>query len=430
MTRKAPALKFRSAAVFTAAISGLLSTAAQSVEERLRALEMQNETLRQQLAEQRETISQLQSRLENPGHPADDKSISKSGGFHFGPVHLSGEGGVGYFHTGSDGQFRSGTFRVDEAKLFLEAPLWEGTYFFGELDLVLREANDEYFHLGELYIDFENVLRHWTDKNYLSLRAGRMDIPFGEEYLVRDVMDNPLISHSLADLWGVDEGLEAYGSAFGFDYVVAVQNGGHPTLEDFDGDKSVAGRIGYNLGNRARLSFSGMRTGKLSTGKDRMSELWFGNGFFRSLGPAETTPTYEADVFELDAQAFWNTGHLKLAGGYFQYDDTNPTIDHSRDGWYYSAEALQNLTGKFYSAARFSQIIADDGMPVVGHGGFGKYFFGPLTKDLWRFSIGMGYRWNENLVAKLEYTIERGELLHGAKRNDHDFVGAELGFKF
>ena len=294
--------------------------------------------------------------------------------------------------------------------------------------LVIRESNDEFFHLGELYVDFENVLRHWTDQNFLSLRVGRFDIPFGEEYLVRDVIDNPLISHSLSDLWGIDEGIEVYGSAFGFDYVLAVQNGGHPTLQDFDSDKSVAGRLGYNFASRARLSFSGIRTGDLSSAGDELSELWFGNGFFRSLEPA--AGTFSATVYEVDAQTFWKTGHLKLAGGIFDYEDS---ADRSRDGQYYYAEVLQQLVPKFYGAARFSHILADDGMPLIGHGDGGQYFFSPfspLTDDFWRLSIGFGYRWNENLLAKIEYTFERGETTDGAKRDQHDFFGAELGFKF
>ena len=67
----------------------------------------------------------------------------------------------------------------------------------------------------------------------------------------------------------------------------------------------VAGRIGYNFGKVARLSFSGIRTGDLSTEDDGMSELWFANGFFRGLGPSDTAPTYSANVYELDAQTFW-----------------------------------------------------------------------------------------------------------------------------
>jgi len=313
----------------------VLPTGAQGIEERLRALETANETLRQQVSAQQVTIDDLKQRLGEPRAESEATVQPKKGGIDFGPVHLSGEGGVAYFHTSNHGMYPDGSFRVDEAKLFVEAPVWNGTYFYGELDLVTREANDEFFHLGELYIDFENVLRHWTEKNWLSLRVGRMYIPFGEEYSTRYVIDNPLISHSISDLWGVDEGVELYGNVYGFDYAMAVQNGGHPTLRDFNSDKSVAGRIGYNFGQKARLSFSGMRTGKLSAANDKMSELWFGGGFFRSLGMPESTSTFQADVFELDAQTFWKTGHLKLAGGHFNYADNDRTADQNRDGFYY-----------------------------------------------------------------------------------------------
>jgi hypothetical protein len=417
-------------AVAAATTAHLFAADPASVEERLKSLEAQNQLLRNELDNQKQLIDDLKSRLHQDAHTDLNPPARSPAGMKIGRIHLSAEGGVAFFQTGSSGQYPNGDFRVDEAKLFLEAPLWESTYLFSELDLVIREANDEFFHLGELYVDFENVLRRWTDHNFLSVRVGRIDIPFGEEYLVRDVIDNPLISHSLSDIWGIDEGIELYGSAFGFDYVLAVQNGGHPTLADFDSDKSVAGRLGYNFGNIARLSFSGIRTGDLSTEDDGLSELWFGNGFFRALGPSATTPTYSANVYELDAQTFWKTGHLKLAAGFFEYQDSDVTIDRSRDGHYYYAEILQHLVPKLYSAARFSHILADDGMPIVGHGDFGNFFFGPLTTDLWRLSIGLGYRWNENLLAKIEYTLEQGELLNGSDRDHHNFFGAEIGFQF
>jgi hypothetical protein len=419
---------FAETAAVLAAAHTAFSADPSSLEQRLDDLEAQNRALRNELDAQRQIIDDLKSRL-----PADSLStgeIAPPAPPSFGRLHISGEGGVAFFHTGSQGQHPDGSFRVDEAKLFFEAPLWSSAYIFAELDLVTREANDEFFHLGELYIEFDNLLRLWTDHNFLSARLGRIDIPFGEEYLVRDVIDNPLISHSLSDLWGIDEGIELYGSALGFDYVIAVQNGGHPTLRDHDSDKSIAGRLGYNFGQVARLSFSGMRTGDLSTEGDELSELWFGNGFFRSLGPAATTPTFSATLYELDAHAFWKSGHLKLAGGLFEYDDSDPAVSRARDGQFYYAELLQHISRKFYSAARFSQILTDDGIPIVGHGDFGNYFFGPLTKDLWRLSIGLGYRMNEHLLAKLEYTIERGKLTDATRRDQHDFIGAELGFKF
>jgi hypothetical protein len=228
----------------------------------------------------------------------------------------------------------------------------------------------------------------------------------------------------------VDEGVELYGKVYGLDYAVAVQNGSVPALHDFNGDKSLAGRIGYNFGQRARISFSGMRTGKISVAKDVLSELWFGNGFFRSLGNPATTSTFQGDVFELDAQTFWKNGHLKLAGGYFDYSDNDTSANHARDGLYYYAEAVQQIVPKLYAAARFSQIHSSQGMPVVGYGNPDDYLFGPLTRDIWRLSLGLGYRISENLVAKVEYSIEQRSLAEGGDRNQNHFVGAELGFKF
>ena len=88
----------------------------------------------------------------------------------------------------------------------------------------------------------------------LNVRAGRIDVPFGEEYLMRDAIDNPLISHSLPDIWGVDEGIELYGAAGKFSYVVAVQNGGIPATRDFT---SPPGRLAHLASAAGRAQTAG-----------------------------------------------------------------------------------------------------------------------------------------------------------------------------
>lgn len=348
----------------------------------------------------------------------------------FGNVHLSGEGGVAVFNTGSQGFAPHSEFRVDEARLFVEAPVWKEVYFYTEIDPATRENTDLDVKLAELYLDCEDVSQLWGRDGQLNLRLGKFKIPFGEEYLTRYADDNPLISHSLSDVWGVDTGIELYGSAGRFSYVAAVQNGsGANGVQDFDGDKSVSARIGYDPTRWLHLSVSGMRTGNLNSQNDKLSAVWFGSGFFRSIGsPAATT--YNANLAEFDAAVHWKSGHVSAFGGYARYDDNDPAANNERDIYYYSIEGVQHIRPKIYAAARFSQIIADKGYPIVGYGNFGNYFFDEMSTRLWRLSLGVGYQFSDRLVTKLEYSLERGKEEGGVSRDHEDFLGAETTFQF
>jgi hypothetical protein len=368
-------------------------------------------------------MDQIKSDLDHPAGPAESDSR-----FKLGNVHLSGEGVIAFFNTGSEGFAPHSEFRVDEARLFVESPVWDDVYFFGEADLATRENNDFNVKLGELYLDFEDVSKLWGRNGQLNLRVGRMNIPFGEEYLNRYAIDNPLILHSLSDLWGFDQGVELYGSAGKFGYVAAVQNGGD-NVHDFNGDKSVAGRFSYDPTQRLHFSVSGMRTGDLSVQGDKLSALWFGGGFFRSVGSPATT-TFHANLVEGDVAARWSSGYLKAFGGYVRYGDNDPKADNGRNLFYYSAEAVQHLSKKFYAAARFSEILAPDGYPLVGNGNFHNYFITDLSTRLWRLSVGLGYRFSDRLIVKTEYAAERGRESDGEARNHEDFIGVESAFAF
>src|SRR5450756_86179 len=181
-------------------------------------------------------------------------------------------------------------------------------------------------------------------------------------------MENPLISHSLTDIWGIDPGVELYGRLGKFSYVVAVQNGGGNGVQDFEGDKSVMGRVSYDPNAHWHFSLSGMRTGALNVDSDYTSAVWFGNGWFRSIGSAATTRFHAAAV-EGDITGRWkmgevNAGHISAFGGYVHYGDNDPAMDNSRDIFYYAVEAEQHLPHKFYLAPRFSQILAPNGYPL------------------------------------------------------------------
>lgn len=418
-------------------------TRAAGPEPKLEELLEQNHSLLLQVQNQQKQIDELRRRLDamnGPGTPpARMRPPREAEAREPAPVlrsvreiRLSAEAGLAFFSSGRQGAFPNSEFRVDDAKIFVEAPVWRNVYFFTGLELTTREANDEFLHVGELYADVEDVLaagRTWT----LSLRVGRFNIPFGEEYQRRNVMDNPLITHSVADIWGIDEGVQAYGKLGPLTYNIAVQNGGHKTLRDFNKDKAVTVRLGFAPTPALHVSASGYRSGKLDAVNDPLSEIWFSGQFFRPLGPAATTRTYQASLFELDAAWQWKEGHFKATGGTAWFDDDSTTADYSRRLHFYSFELQQQMTAKLYGAARYSEVRAPRGYPLAGLGDGGRFFFNPFatpTTDLHRLSLGLSWRFAEPVIWKLEYSWENGRLTNGVPRDQEDLLATELALKF
>ncbi len=242
----------------------------------------------------------------------------------------------------------------------------------------------------------------------LSLRVGRFYIPFGEEYQSRNVMDDPLVSHSVTDIWGIDQGAQVYGRLGRVQYNLSVQNGGAKTTRNFD--EAVAARLSLPVNAQLSFSASAMRTGKLQAGS--LSEVW---------------------LAELDASYRWPGGRFRADAGWIRFDDDSTSANDLRHMHYYSLEAVQHLGDSLFAAARYSTIGAPDGYPLGGQGNLGKYFynpFAPLTTKLQRLSLGLGYQFGPPLIWKVEYSWENGRLLSGAKRNDEDLLSTLLGVRF
>ena len=432
--RRLPRLPSHFAAAFFSLSAALTARADDNgATNEVQLLREQNAMLKQQLEKQNSVLDVLTKKVDvlesAVRESSGENTAPNTSGFNFGKVNLSAEGAVAFFKTGNQGFAPNSEFRVDEARLFIDAPVWKNVYFSSDIDLATRENTDTQINLGELYLDFEDVSQLWGKDGQLNVRAGRMFIPFGEEYMYRYAMENPLISRSLPDLWGLDEGVELYGRLGKFSYVTAVQNGGE-NLQDFDGDKSVAGRIGFDPNPNWHFSVSGMRTGNLNVQQDMLSALWFANGWFRSIGSPATT-LFHVNLVQGDVTANWKSGYIRAFGGYARYDDNDPAAYNERNLFYYSVELKQDLPKKFYAAARFSQIFVDKGYPITGFGNMGQYFFGDtLTTELWRLSLGAGYRFSDHLELKVEYSFENGELAGGGERDNENFFGTQAAFKF
>ena len=426
-----------------------------STDATLQVIIEQNRILQQQVREQQKTIDLLNARMDeirkaserhehelqslqeradtNPAERAVPMETSRDH-----EVRIGGEAGLAFFSSGTDGQFPHSEFRVDDTTITVEAPVFKNVYVFSELKLLTREASAANFQFGELYVELEGLGAPWGAPDSLNFRAGSINTPFGEEYLLRGPVENPLISHSLSDIWGPDEGVEIYGSLGGtWHYVVAVQNGGISQLHDYNSDKSVTARLGWDPLSWLHLSASAMRTGKIATVSpvtsvgDSLSSLWFANGFFRALGPASRTNNFWANLYEADAVGKWSTGHLAAALGQVQFDDSDPIVDNSRRMRYGYLEAMQSVSEQLYGAARYSEINAPGGYPLAGLGSTGEYFFSPArTEELRRLSLGFGYRFGPPLVLKLEYSWEWGRTTTGDNRDHENAFGAEIALKF
>jgi hypothetical protein len=443
MSERPGSLRFRIClAAFVLSSSGpLLGQDVESLKKEVDQLREQNRLLQIQVQQQQESIDQLGRKFSglqqtNEQQATDVRALQAAAqnapappeqgkGFSLGNVIITGEGGAGFFETQKFGQYPNAAFRLDEARLFVDAPIWNDVYFYGEVDLQTREEEDYGLYAGEVYLEWESIAMYWNQDQLLNLRFGQFYIPFGEEYQTRFSIDNALISHSLSDLWGLNPGLELYGGWDALTYVVAVQDGGVSLLNDGTADKSVIGRIGYDPLSWLHLSASAMRTGDLSVAQDGLSAIWFGDGFFQSTGSSNAT-VFHANLAELDAQGKWKGGYVRAAGGYADYGDNNAVQDDHRDIYYDYIEALQNLIPKLYGAVRWSQIHAHGGYPIVAD----SATYGVPTSDIWRLSLGLGYRFNEHLVLKVEYMFEQGLEPSGVKRDHDDMFATETAFKF
>jgi hypothetical protein len=158
-----------------------------------------------------------------------------------------------------------------------------------------------------------------------------------------------------------------------------------------------------------------------------VSAMWFGGGFFHSIGSTNTS-LFHANLVEGDVRFRWKGGSFKAAGGYAAYGDNDPSANNHRDIFYYYAEWVQPVMRHLYGAARWSQIMAPGGYPIAGN--TSSIYPGLPTTDIWRLSLGVGYRFNEHLLWKIEYSFEDGRLKGGGARDHEDMLSTEAAFKF
>lgn len=362
----------------------------------------------------------------------------------FQKIDISGNLGYVYARTGEQGSRPNGGLNNKQAVLTFAAQVWDAV-----------SAELQWFPLGfhgnavgEAYIHFKNVFARAD--NPLSLKVGRFDIPFGEEYVWQYFIDNPLILHSASFPWGWDGGIEAYGNFLSngsLSYVLALTDGDfvqNADADDTHNSKMVTLKLYGNINDSLRWSAS-----YLEAGKSASSSMWFGNNptitpvsqktgatcTIRTGGCSPGTMVDQKD-WELDLMYKLPRSLGDLWGNYGQVRiiDDNPGFSRTLNYWTF--QPLLNVTDKLYLVGRYSAITASDNGYKLGTGTTESLYQGYSdfnTKSFTMYEYGIGYMMNPNTRLVAEYATVRYEILNNATDPSNprrDFGGIKAVVKF
>lgn len=356
-------------------------------------------------------------------------------------LNISGFAASGYYDTGSAGTRDNGGFEIKEATLFVEAEVWEDVGFFAELQTNRLGKDDEKFvRTGEVYAHFRDI--PLTESLTFGMKIGRFDIPFGDEYLWQDAIDNPLITNSAAYPYGWDEGVLIYGDVRGVGWIAAVTDGTDSRSKEENSDKAINLKVYGNPLPALDLSLSLMTTGDVSK-----SAIEFGGSHFRPVGAAHQSSLgasagadVDARLMELSAKYnfVWPTvtGHLALSFGAAATGDDDPIFD--RDFRWFSIEPSVHLNKIWHTTLRYSEIGTYDS--GEGYHFDGKTFaggntaFGYDARRFQRLALGLGWTPNPHLRGKLEIGKDRFDLIDASvltgDTDGRHFIGAEIAVGF
>jgi hypothetical protein len=336
---------------------------------------------------------------------------------------LHGYGAMTYLDSGGTGTTPDGSFLIRESSLFLEMQLWEGITLFNEVWL-RRYLFGNGITLGEIYLQHRDVFGLGPE-HAIGLKAGRFEIPFGEDYLLWDAHESPLINFAAADPYGIDEGVELYGRVGPVGWIGALTNGGGGVNDENPGKQGAVKLYGRPYRD-VYLSGSVLSTGDTAGSDFRLS----GNPLQPVAGSSSTS--IEARLWELDVHvAEERPVSLALQYGSGTIDDEDDAFDRSLS--WYSVMPRVHVRSDLEVVVRLSAIGTFDG--DEGYRFSGKHVadaqtLGFDTRSLTRLSTGLCWKINPNLALKVEVGKDRIELVNGSvldeENDERMFFGVEL----
>ncbi len=384
--------------------------------------------------------------------PHEQASIQSETSYHvlsnpwFQNLDITGFGSIGYYDTGSAGSREHGSFEVKESSLFIEGSVWENISYFLEFQInrLGIDARDAAANTGEAYLHVRDIP---LGRQQLGLKVGRIDLPFGEEYLWQDAIDNPLITSSAMYAYGWDEGLLLYSQWRGVNWIAAVTDGTNQRSRDKNSEKAINLKIYGNPTEPLYLSASYMHSGDtpesaiafggahpMPVGEDLGSR----DSFTSSLGDS-SSEEIGTDLLEIDGRYDFSLGgrdaYVALTLGAARVDDSDSAFD--RDFIWFSVEPYLQINRHWYTVLRYSEIGTYDDNQGYLFGGkiFAKGLVsaGYDAKRLRRLGIGIGWMPNPRLRAKFEVGKDWLDVIDGSPiiiNDNRNFVGFEAAVGF
>lgn len=356
-------------------------------------------------------------------------------------IELWGFGAIGAYQTGVDGNHENFGFDIKEATLFMEANVWSDIDFFIELQTNrLGDDSSKYVRTGEVYIHGRNIN---VGDSSVGVKFGRIDIPFGEEYLWQDAIDNPLITNSVSYPYGWDEGVLFYGNStiWGYEddlnWILSITDGTDKRSDEDHSDKAYNLKLYGDINKNNYLSLSVMHNGKA-----QKSALEFAGSHFEPLGKGDNEAITRSDSSFVNATlAEINTKHQfqmnnlngYLALTYGMAEQKDAIKQHNRSLKWLTIEPYLQLSTNWYSLLRYSEIGTYDNLE--GYHFDGKIFaggnndYGYDVKRFQRLAFGIGWQPNPRVRAKFEIGKDWFELIDFTNKepqNKRSFLGLEV----
>lgn len=351
-------------------------------------------------------------------------------------IDLRGYAAFSYLDSGGTGAVDDGSFLIREASLFLDAQVWTHASVVVET-WILRFPSTDVFNVGELYLKLDSLFAHDGGPG-LGAKFGRIEVPFGEDYLRWDADETPLITYSAADPYGIDEGAELFGAFGGVHWIAAVTNGASGSGKDDGPAKLLAGKVYGEPFEDLYLSGSIMSMGSTTKSAFRFggsAVVPVGIGASSTLG---VSPSDDVDTtaWELDARiAQTRRASIALQFGQAYVNDDVSAFD--RDLTWFEILPSYRLRDDLELVLRYSQIgtsDSDEGYIFNGKPMAQAESFGFDTHSLQRVSAGVCWTINPHFAAKLEGGHDWIDLIDvsplDAENDERLFFGLELVASF